>query len=172
MSNRSVAVPLSSTVAALALMLIGISGLIGPRRVIGLDGSSTLAIAGDQTDLESKLSEREFSLDQQRQAEVLLQDFTRGQMTRHYWGAFAGSLVELGLTPMEQAKTTVRSDDRSTRLWIEPRRGDTAYLALVERRENRLSTRYCKGNREQVLKPFSSDCPASWISIEIPETKR
>ena len=171
MGDRSGGVPLSSAAAALALMLIGTSGLVGPRRVIGLDGSSTFAIAADQTVLESKLSEREFSLDQQRQAEVLLQDFTRGQMTRHYWGAFAGSLVELGLTPMEKAKTTVRSDDSSTRLWIEPRRGDTAYLALVKRRENRLSTRYCKGNREQVLQPFTSDCPASWIGIDIPETK-
>ena len=172
MVNRSLAVSLSGTAAALALMLIGTSGLIGPRRVIGLDGSSTLAVAADQTALESKLSEREFSLDQQRQAEVLLQDFTRGQMTRHYWGEFAGSLVELGLSPMEQAKTTVRSDDRSTRLWIEPRRGDTAYLAVVERGENRLSTRYCKGNREQVLNPFTADCPESWISIDIPETRR
>ena len=172
MGNRSVAVQLSGAAAALALVFIGISGLVGPRRVIGLDGSSTLAIAADQTALEARLSEREFSLDQQRQAEGLLQDFTRGQMTRHYWGSFAESLVELGLSPMEQAKTMVRSDDRSTKLWIEPRRGDTAYLALVERRENRLSTRYCKGNREQVLKPFSSDCPASWISIDIQEPKR
>ena len=171
MGDRSGGVPLSSAAAALALMLIGAFGLVGPKRVIGLDGSSTLAIAADQTALESTLSEREFSLDQQRQAEVLLQDFTRGQMTRHYWGAFAGSLVELGLTPMEKAKTTVRSDDSSTRLWIEPRRGDTAYLALVNRRENRLSTRYCKGHREQVLQPFTSDCPASWIGIDIPETK-
>ena len=172
MGNRSVAVQLSGAAAALALVFIGISGLIGPRRVIGLDGSSTLAIAADQTALEAMLSEREFSLDQQRQAEVLLQDFTRGQMTRHYWGSFAGSLVELGLSPIDEAKTTVRSDAISTRLWIEPRRGDTAYLALVERLENRLSTRYCKGTRDQVLKPFESDCPASWISIDIPEVQR
>ena len=145
---------------------------MGPRRVIGLDGSSTLAIAADQTALETTLSEREFSLDQQRQAEVLLQDFTRGQMTRHYWGSFADSLVELGLSPMEQAQTTVRSDDRSTQLWIEPRRGDTAYLALVDRQENRLFTRYCKGNRDNVLKPFATDCPPSWLSLDIPETRR
>ena len=128
MGNRSVAVQLSGAAAALALVFIGISGLVGPRRVIGLDGSSTLAIAADQTALEARLSEREFSLDQQRQAKVLLKDFTRGQMTRHYWGSFAGSLVELGLSPMDEAKTTVRSDAISTRLWIEPRRGETAYL--------------------------------------------
>ena len=172
MGNRYIAVQLSGAAAALALVFIGISGLAGPRRSIGLDGSSTLAIAADQTALEARLSEREFSLDQQRQAEVLLQDFTRGQMTRHYWGSFAGSLVELGLSPMDEAKTMVRSDAISTRLWIEPRRGDTAYLALVERRENRLLTRYCKGTRDQVLKPFESDCPASWISIDIPEVQR
>ena len=93
-------------------------------------------------------------------------------MTRHYWGSFAESLVELGLSPMEQAKTMVRSDDRSTRLWIEPRREETAYLALFEHRENRLFARHCKGNRKQVMKPFSSDCSASWIGIDIPEAKR
>ena len=114
MGNRSVAGTLSGAAAALAEVFIGISGLVGPRRVIGLDGSSTLAIAADQTALEARLSERDFSLDQQRQVEGLLQDFTRGQMTRHYWGSFAESLVELGLSPMEQAKTMVRSDDRST----------------------------------------------------------
>ena len=172
MTDRSIAVSLSSVVAAGALLLIGVFGLVGPRRVIGLDGSSTLAIAADNTTTETKLGEREFSLDQQRQAEVLLQDFTRGQMTRHYWGSFADSLVELGLSPMEQAQTTVRSDDRSTQLWIEPRRGDTAYLALVERQENRLFTRYCKGNRDNVLKPFATDCPPSWLSLDIPETRR
>lgn len=172
MTDRSIAVSLSSIAAAGALLLIGVFGLVGPRRVIGLDGSSTLATAADSTTLEAKLGEREFSLDQQRQAEVLLQDFTRGQMTRHYWGSFADSLVELGLSPMEQANTTVRSDDRSTKLWIEPRRGDTAYLALVERQENRLFTRYCKGDRDDVLKPFPADCPPSWLSLDIPETRR
>ena len=171
MTDRSIAVSLSSVAAAGALLLIGVFGLVGPRRVIGLDGSSTLAIAADNTTTETKLGEREFSLDQQRQAEVLLQDF-RGQMTRHYWGSFADSLVELGLSPMEQADTTVRSDDRSTQLWIEPRRGDTAYLALVERQDNRLFTRYCKGNRDDVLKPFATDCPPSWLSLDIPETRR
>ena len=109
MTDRSIAVSLSSVAAAGALLLIGVFGLVGPRRVIGLDGSSTLAIAADNTTTETKLGEREFSLDQQRQAEVLLQDFTRGQMTRHY--RIGDSLVELGLSPMKQADTTVRSDD-------------------------------------------------------------
>ena len=126
MGNRSVAVQLSGAAAALALVFIGISGLVGPRRVIGLDGSSTLAIAADQTALEARLSEREFSLDQQRQVEGLLEDFTRGQMTRHYWGSFAESLVELGLSPMEQAKTMVRSDDRFSRTSCTPPSRGTA----------------------------------------------
>ncbi len=63
MGNRSVAGTLSGAAAALAEVFIAISGLVGPRRVIGLDGSSTLAIAADQTALEARLSEREFSLD-------------------------------------------------------------------------------------------------------------
>ena len=164
---------LTSLLVASSLAVIGVIGLTSSHH-----GRAVSAAAADPTDqpsalaLSNLLAEREITLEQRREAQQLVKDFTLGQMTRHYWGSFAGSLVELGLSPMDEAKTTVRSDAISTRLWIEPRRGDTAYLALVERLENRLSTRYCKGTRDQVLKPFDSDCPASWISIDIPELQR
>ncbi|WP_413441296.1 hypothetical protein [Synechococcus sp. MIT S1220] len=84
----------------------------------------------------SHLSERDITLDQRREAESLLMDFTHAQMTRQYWDEFADSLLALGLCSSSDVTARVERDAVSTKLWIVPRRGREAYLALVERRSN------------------------------------
>ena len=106
-------------------------------------------------------------LDQRREAESLLMEFTRGQMTRHYWGEFASSLQELGLSGSESTEVSVERDDIRSRLWLVPRRGNEAYLAVVERRDSRLFTRQCKGSRDTALKPFDGDCPPTWSTLDL-----
>ena len=44
------------------------------------------------------LDERDSTLHQRRGVEELLAAFAKGQLARHYWGQFASSLVDLGLT--------------------------------------------------------------------------
>ena len=51
--------------------------------------------------------QREITLHQRSGAETLLKAFTRAQMTRHYWGEFAGLLQDLGLSSGLQFQATV-----------------------------------------------------------------
>ena len=94
-------------------------------------------------------------------------DFTRAQMTRHYWGEFASSLQQLGLMASKTVTASVERDQVRSRLWLVPRRGTEAYLAVVERRENRLFTQQCMGSREHALKPFFGDCPPTWTALDL-----
>ena len=167
MVGRLIAVRLISGLAAIGLLVIGWAGLVRPRRAIGLDGASPLTLASGQKTLASHLSEREITLDQRREAESLLMDFTRAQMTRHYWGEFADSLLALGLSSSDDVTTRVERDAVATKLWIVPRRGREAYLAFVERRSNQLFTQHCKGDRQGVGQPFSGNCPPSWSPLVI-----
>ena len=171
MARRSIAMQVSRLIAVVALVMLGTAGLVKPRRSIGLDGGSTLSIASAATSLTRHLKEREITLDQRREAESLLVQFTRAQMTRHYWGSFATSAVEIGLPTSAHNTMTIQRDDQSTKLWIVPRRGFESYVAVVKRRNNRLVTKQCKGNREQALKPFSGDCPNSWTAIELMQSE-
>ncbi len=81
--GRLIAVRLSSGLAAIGLMVIAWAGLVRPRRAIGLDGALPLTLGSDQKTVVSHLSERDITLDQRREAESLLMDFTRAQMTRY-----------------------------------------------------------------------------------------
>ena len=109
---------------------MGLSALIEPRQGLSLDHGTTRSF---QTNLSRQLLQREITLHQRSEAETLLMDFTRAQMASHYWGEFAGSLQELGLTAGQQLVATVDRDAIRTRLWIEPHHGTEAYLAEVER---------------------------------------
>ena len=169
MAGRLIAVRLSGGVAAICLLVIGWAGLVRPRRAIGLDGASPLTLASDAKPIVIHLSEREMTMDQRREAESLLMDFTRAQMTRHYWGEFADSLLELGLSSSDDVTTRVQSDAQSTRLWIVPRIGQEAYIASVERRNNQLFTQLCKGDRESVGQPFEGNCPPLWSPLDFME---
>jgi len=167
MPSRSLPGLISTASAASVLLAIGCFGLVPPRQAIGLDGGSTLNLVSDGAPLNTRLRERELELDQRREAETLLMEFTRAQMTRHYWGEFAASLQQLGLTASESVTASIERNDASTRLWLVPRRGKEAYLAVVERRENRLFTLQCMGGREQALKPFAADCPPTWTALDL-----
>ena len=77
--------------------------------------------------------QREITLHQRSEAETLLMEFIRAQMMRHYWGEFASSLQDLGLSSGPQLLAKVDRDAVRTRLWLEPHHGTEAYLAEVER---------------------------------------
>ena len=61
-----------------------------------------------------------YTLHQRSEAETLLMEFSRAQMTRHYWCEFAGSLHDLGLSVGLQLLAKVVRDAVRTWLWIEP----------------------------------------------------
>ena len=69
----------------------------------------------------------QITLHQRSEAESLLMEFTLDQMTRNYWGEFAGS------------RTASR-----TRLWIETHHGKEAYLADLVRLGGGLRMCHCQ----------------------------
>jgi hypothetical protein len=78
-----------------AAALLAVMGLLGMHQEQALMVSGTWPSGEDVT---SRLAEREATLNLRSEAEALLLSFTRAQMTRFYWGEFASSLDELGLT--------------------------------------------------------------------------
>ena len=172
MSPRGFGLQLSVVAASVALLALGIRGLLKPRQVIGASSASAVMDAETSMSVARHLRLQELTLNQRREAEVLLHDFTRAQMTRHYWGSFADSLLDLGLVGPEEAMATVQSNNRNSKLWIVPRRGREAYLALVERRENRLLAHHCKGDRDEVMEPFVGACPDRWTLFITPGLNR
>ena len=111
--------------------------------------------------------QREVTLHQRSEAETLLKEFTLAQMTRHYWGEFAGSLQDLGLSSGSQFQTTVNRDAVRTRLWLEPHHGTEAYLAEVERSGGRLRMHHCRGDRKAAGQAAAGHCPDGWQRISL-----
>ena len=111
--------------------------------------------------------QREVTLHQRSEAETLLKAFARAQMTRHYWGEFAGSLQDLGLSSGPQFQATVNRDALQTRLWLEPHHGTEAYLAEVERTRGRLRMHHCRGDRKGTVQAKAGHCPAGWQRIQL-----
>ena len=111
--------------------------------------------------------QREVILHQLSEAETLLKEFTLAQMTRHYWGEFAGSLQDLGLSSGSQFQATVNRDAVRTRLWLEPHHGTEAYLAEVERLGGRLRMRHCRGERDGAGQAEGGRCPDGWQRIQL-----
>ncbi|MCB4378307.1 thymidylate synthase [Synechococcus sp. MU1611] len=120
-----------------------------------------------EANLSRQLLQREITLHQRSEAETLLMDFTRAQMTRHYWGEFAGSLQDLGLSARPQLVAKVDRDAVRTRLWIQPHHGTEAYLAEVERWGGRLRMRHCRGDRDGVRLVHEDRCPDGWQRIHL-----
>ena len=118
-----------------------------------------------QTNLSRRLLQREITLYQRSEAETLLMEFTRAQMTRHSWGEFAVSQQHLGLSSGPQLLATVDRDAVRTRLWFEPHHGTEAYLAEVERSGGRLRMRHCRGDREEAGQAAAGRCPDGWQRI-------
>ena len=80
-------------------------------------------------------------------------------MTSHYWGQFASSLTDLGLSSGELLNARVESDARQTRLWLFSPQATEAYLAVVQRSGARLASQRCKGDPQEFGLPFDGDCP-------------
>ena len=106
--------------AALGLLAMGVSALVAPRHGFSLDHG---VLPHPQANLSRQLQQREITLHQRSEAETLVMEFARAQMTRHYWGEFAGSLKDLGLSSGPQFQATVDRDAVRTLLWLEPHHG-------------------------------------------------
>tara|TARA_A100001388_G_scaffold268710_1_gene244144 strand:+ start:18 stop:584 length:567 start_codon:yes stop_codon:yes gene_type:complete len=86
---------IARSLAALGFLAMGLSALVAPRHGFSLDHAVPQS---SQANLSRLLMQCEITLHQRSEAETLLKAFTLVQMTRHYWGEFAGSLQDLGLS--------------------------------------------------------------------------
>ena len=155
---------IARSLAALGLLAMGVSALVAPRQGFSFDhGASQPSPAN----LSRWLMQREITLHQRSEAETLLKAFARAQMTRHYWGEFAGSLQDLGLSSGPQLLARVDRDAVRTRLWLEPHHGTEAYLAEVERSRGRLRMRHCRGDRKAAGQAAAGQCPDGWQRIQL-----
>ena len=152
------------SLAALGLLALGVSGLVAPRHGLSLDHGTPRPT---EANLSRQLLQREITLHQRSEAETLLKEFTRAQMTRHYWGEFAGSLQDLGLSSGSQFQATVNRDAVRTRLWLEPHHGTEAYVAEVERSGGRLRMHHCRGDRKAAGQAAAGHCPDGWQRIQL-----
>ena len=99
-----------------------------------------------------QLDDQEATLNQRRQAETLLRAFVRGQLASFYWGQFASSLIDLGLSSDETMDVRVETKSSSTRLWLTPKRGSESYVAIVHFNGSKPVRLQCRG-----LTPASSE---------------
>ena len=164
MVSRTRVSQITRSLAALGLLAMGVSALAAPRHGLSLDHA---APRPSKVNLSRQLLQREITLHQRSEAEMLLMDFARAQMTRHYWGEFAGSLQDLGLSSSPQLVATVDRDAVRTRLWIEPHHGTEAYLAVVARSGGRLRMHHCRGDREGIDEAAVGRCPDGWQRIQL-----
>ena len=164
MASRIRVEQIARSLAALGLLAMGLSALVAPRDGFSLDHAVPQS---SQANLSRRLMQREVTLHQRSEAETLLKEFTRAQMTRHYWGEFAGSLQDLGLSSGSQFQATVDRDAVRTRLWLEPHHGTEAYLAEVERSRGRLRMHHCRGDRKGAGEAAAGQCPDGWQRIQL-----
>ena len=164
MASRIRVEQIARSLAALGLLTMGLSAFVAPRHGFSLDQAVPQS---SQANLSRLLMQREITLHQRSEAETLLKEFTLAQMTRHYWGEFAGSLPDLGLSAGPQLLATVDRDAVQTRLWLEPHHGTEAYLAEVARSGGRLRMHQCRGNRKAVGQAEAGNCPDGWQRISL-----
>ena len=155
---------IARSLAALGLLAMGLSALVAPRDGFSLDHAVPQS---SQANLSRRLMQREVTLHQRSEAETLLKEFALAQMTRHYWGEFAGSLQDLGLSSGSQFQATVNRDAVRTRLWLDPHHGTEAYLAEVERSRGRLRMHHCRGDRKGIDEAAAGHCPDGWQRIHL-----
>ena len=164
MASRIRVEQIARSLAALGLLAMGLSALVAPRHGLSLDHAVPQS---SPANLSRRLMQREVTLHQRSEAETLLKEFTLAQMTRHYWGEFAGSLQDLGLSSGSQFQATVNRDAVRTRLWLEPHHGTEAYLAEVERSRGRLRMHHCRGDRKAAGLAAAGHCPDGWQRISL-----
>ena len=115
-----------------------------------------------------QLDDQEATLNQRRQAETLLRAFVRGQLASFYWGQFASSLIDLGLSSDETMDVRVETKSSSTRLWLTPKRGNESYVAIVHFNGSKLVRLQCRGLTPASSEQTSAVCPEGWRAFEIP----
>jgi len=116
-----------------------------------------------------QLDDQEATLNQRRQAETLLRAFVRGQLASFYWGQFASSLIDLGLSSDETMDVRVETKARGTRLWLTPKRGSESYVAIVHFNGSKLVRVQCRGLTPASSEQIAAVCPEGWRAFEIPE---
>ena len=164
MASRIRVEQIARSLAALDLLAMGLAALVAPRDGFSLDHAVPQS---SPANLSRRLMQREVTLHQRSEAKTLLKEFTRAQMTRHYWGEFAGSLQDLGLSSGPQFQATVDRDAVRTRLWLEPHHGTEAYLAEVARSGGRLRMHHCRGDRKGRDEAAAGHCPDGWQRISL-----
>ena len=164
MASRIRVEQIARSLAALGLLAMGLSAFVAPRHGFSLEHAVPQS---SQASLSRLLMQREITLHQRSEAETLLKEFTLAQMTRHYWGEFAGSLQDLGLSSGPQLLATVDRDAVRTRLWLEPHHGTEAYLAEVARSGGRLRMHHCRGDRKEIGEAAAGHCPDGWLRISL-----
>ena len=163
-SPRTLSV-LSHAVPTVSLAALGCSGLILGSGV-GTAVPSPVTTSPASGGIAERLAVREISVDQHREARQLLHDFTLGQMTRHYWGGFAASLVDLGLEVPNALDAELVHNGTSTTLSLQPRLGDEMYVAGVARRGGRLTAWACVGAGVTTAVKSDSSCPDGWQPLK------
>ena len=152
---------------AVAALLLGGLGLIATSQTqvfspgdVGLPMDARLV---------EQLDDQEATLNQRRQAETLLRAFVRGQLASFYWGQFASSLIDLGLSSDESMDVRVETQASSTRLWLTPKRGRESYVAIVHFNGSKLVRVQCRGLTPASTEQMAAVCPEGWRAFEIPE---
>ena len=157
---------LSRAFPTVSLAALGCSGLILGSGV-GTAVPSLVTTSPASGGIAERLAVREISVDQHREARQLLHDFTLGQMTRHYWGGFAASLVDLGLEAPDALDAELEHNGTSTTLSLQPRLGDEMYVAGVARRGGRLTAWACVGAGVTTAVKSDSTCPDGWQPLKM-----
>ena len=166
MDHQRWAHSLVSLMAVTPLVVIGALGLTTDRHSSMAPGNGGTSQVSDARLIE-QLAEREIELDQRREAQILLKEFIRGQMARHYWGGFSPSLADLGLSVPQRLDTRMDRDLLTTTLRVMPRRGSEAFLAGVERRGGTLTSWSCRGRKDQISDRVETRCPAGWTLLDV-----
>ena len=122
---RSLSTSVPTVVAALLLSFLGVIAISETK--VSTPGEIGLSM---DARLVRQLDDQEATLNQRRQAETLLRAFVRGQLASFYWGQFASSLVDLGLSSDKNVNVRVETKGSSTRLWVSPQRGSETMLRL------------------------------------------
>ena len=139
---------------------------LGIAATLNSPSGKVLATVWDGADPDySLLDERDATLHQRRGVEELLSAFTKGQLTRHYWGHFAPTLADLGLTADASLGVQVENSKGVSRLWLTPRRGAEAYLAQVSFNGEKLERLHCRGTAGSDVEPQADQCPVGWTTF-------
>ena len=162
--SRSFSAP--TLIAAAALVPLGLAGLHQP----GISFPSVgRAASVDARAMDEALDQQEAALVQRQEAELMLSQFIRAQMTRHYWGHFAHSLTDLGILSSKRLTATVVSSPAGSDLWLRPERGSEGYAAAVRQAGPRVSRWQCRGPLPPPGVQLSLDngCPVGWEQIAL-----